>query len=108
MSYKKPIDLLPKELIEKIQEYVDGKVIYIPKKDVNKKKWGENTDTKQFLSSRMSIKQLSEKYYLSEKSIQRIIKQNNLWGRMCHDLRVAHFFFKKKRKVTLLFYHWYN
>ena len=89
MSYKKPIDLLPKELIEKIQEYVDGKVIYIPKKDVNKKKWGENTDTKQFLSSRnqqigldfqngMSIKQLSEKYYLSEKSIQRIIKQNNL------------------------------
>ena len=50
---------------------------------------GENTDTKQFLSSRnqqigldfqngMSIKQLSEKYYLSEKSIQRIIKQNNL------------------------------
>ena len=89
MSYKKPIDLLPKELIEKIQEYVDGKVIYIHKKDVNKKKWGENTDTKQFLASRnqqigldfqngMSIKQLSEKYYLSEKSIQRIIKQNNL------------------------------
>lgn len=119
MSYKKQIDLLPKELIEKIQEYVDGKVIYIPKKDVNKKKWGENTDTKQFLASRnqqigldfqngMSIKQLSEKYYLSEKSIQRIIKQNNLWGRMCHDLRVAHFFFKKKRKVTLLFWHWYN
>ena len=71
MSYKKPIDLLPKELIEKIQEYVDGKVIYIPKKAVNKKKWGENTDTKQFLASRnqqigldfqngMSIKQLSE------------------------------------------------
>lgn len=89
MSYKKPIELLPKELIEKIQEYVDGKVIYIPKKTVNKKQWGENTDTKQFLASRnqqiyldfqngMSIKQLSEKYFLTEKSIQRIIKQNNL------------------------------
>lgn len=31
MSYKNSIDLLPKELIEQIQEYVDGKVIYIPK-----------------------------------------------------------------------------
>lgn len=89
MSYKKPIDLLPKELIEKIQEYVDGKVIYIPKKTVNKKQWGENTDTKQFLASRnqqicldfrngMNIEQLAEKYFLTEKSIQRIIKQNNL------------------------------
>ena len=32
MSYQNSIDLLPKELIEQIQQYVDGKVIYIPKK----------------------------------------------------------------------------
>lgn len=88
MSYQNLIDLLPKELIEQVQEYVDGKVIYIPKKTSNKKQWGENTDTKQFLASRncqlflefkngMSIKQLSEKYFLAEKSIQRILKQEN-------------------------------
>lgn len=52
MSYKNTIDLLPKELIEQIQEYVDGKVIYIPKKQENKKHWGENTDTKQLLAIR--------------------------------------------------------
>ncbi len=31
MSYQNSIDLLPKELIEQVQEYIDGKVIYIPK-----------------------------------------------------------------------------
>lgn len=89
MSYKNAIKLLPKELLEQVQEYVEGRVIYIPKKQENKKQWGENTDTKRFLASRnfqirsdfqngMSVKQLSEKYFLSEKSIQRILKKDNL------------------------------
>ena len=89
MSYQNSIDLLPKELIEQIQQYVDGKVIYIPKKQDNKKQWGENTNTKKLLAERncriceeynngMNIRQLAEKYFLAEKSIQRIIKQNNL------------------------------
>lgn len=86
MGYQNPIDLLPKELLEQLQEYVEGQIIYIPKKKANRKLWGENTDTKQFLSSRnrqiyvdfqngMGLGQLSEKYFLTEKSIQRIIKQ---------------------------------
>ncbi|WP_419025971.1 CD3324 family protein [Emergencia sp.] len=86
MGYQNPIDLLPKELLEQLQEYVEGQIIYIPKKKENRKLWGENTDTKQFFSSRnrqiyvdfqngMDLGQLSEKYFLTEKSIQRIIKQ---------------------------------
>lgn len=86
MDYHSSTDLLPKELIEQIQRYVDGKVIYIPKKQVNKKHWGESTDTKRILASRnyqicidrqngMTINQLSEKYFLTEKSIQRILRQ---------------------------------
>ena len=74
MSYKNSIGLLPEELIEQIQQYVVGKVIYIPKKQENKKSWGENTDTKQFLAlcnsqicfdfkSGMSIQQISKKYF---------------------------------------------
>ena len=38
-----PIDLLPKELLEQIQKYIDGKTIYIPKKSENRKHWGDNT-----------------------------------------------------------------
>lgn len=88
MSYQNAIDLLPKEIVEQVQEYADGQVIYIPKKESNKKRWGENTDTKQLLASRnhsicldfnngMNIRQLSEKYFLVEKSIQRILRQTD-------------------------------
>ncbi len=37
MSYKKAIHILPEELLELIQEYVDGEYIYIPRKSNNKK-----------------------------------------------------------------------
>ncbi|MBO4748848.1 MAG: hypothetical protein J5546_00875 [Lachnospiraceae bacterium] len=33
MSYVKAENVLPKELIETIQQYVDGKMIYIPCKE---------------------------------------------------------------------------
>lgn len=89
MSYQKMSDLLPKELLEQVQEYVEGRVVYIPKKAGNKKLWGENTDTKQVLACRnrqicadhqngATIEQLSEKYFLTGKSIRRIIKQNKM------------------------------
>ena len=89
MDYQNSANLLPKELIEQIQKYVDGKVIYIPKKQINRKHWGENTDTKQVLASRncqicldrqngLTIKQLSDKYFLTEKSIQRILRQEKM------------------------------
>jgi Mor family transcriptional regulator len=84
MSYKKAKDLLPAELIELIQKYVDGEYIYIPRREDNKKSWGSSTSTRRDLNMRNSkiytdylsgidINTLSVKYYLSSKSIQRII-----------------------------------
>ena len=52
MSYINIYDVLPKEIVEQIQEYVDGVKVYIPKKADNHKSWGSNTDTKQLVSSR--------------------------------------------------------
>lgn len=43
MSYISAEDVLPKELIETIQQYVSGKSIYIPCKE--KKVWGSQTKT---------------------------------------------------------------
>ncbi|MDP4093668.1 MAG: CD3324 family protein [Bacillota bacterium] len=91
MSYKKAVQILPDELLEMIQEYVDGEFIYIPKKEGNKKEWGSNTTTRKELEERdikiyedyisgQKLLYLSEKYFLSLKSIQRIIhnqKNNN-------------------------------
>ena len=86
MGYKKAFEVLPVEIIDQIQNYVDGKSIYIPKREERKKSWGENTDTRLILSMRnadiyqdyhngMTIQELSQKYFLVDKSIQRIIRQ---------------------------------
>ncbi len=85
MKYKKASDILPIEIIEKIQEYIDGDFLYIPRKDINRKKWGEKSGIKETLQKRnkeiykkyisgVSINKLTEEYYLSDKSIRRIIK----------------------------------
>ena len=84
MSYSKAIDLIPAELLNEIQKYVDGEYIYIPRKENNRKSWGTNTTTKQDLNTRnkeiyhdyqagMDINTLSKSYFLSVKSIQRIL-----------------------------------
>lgn len=86
MSYIKADDVLPQELLETIQKYVDGEYVYIPRKECNKKKWGENTKTRSEITIRnvniykkyksgRCVKDLARRYYLSPKSIQRIILQ---------------------------------
>ena len=40
MSYRKAEEILPRELIEVIQQYVDGENIYIPRKLEHRKGWG--------------------------------------------------------------------
>ena len=42
MSYISAEDVLPKEVIEIIQQYISGKSIYIPSKE--KKDWGSETN----------------------------------------------------------------
>lgn len=86
MNYISAKDVLPMEIIRQIQSYVDGQIIYIPKSESKKKGRKVDTLAKRELSIRntniymeyisgLSIKQLSQKYFLVEKSIQRIIRQ---------------------------------
>jgi len=86
MSYIKAADVLPKELLSKVQNHIDGEYIYIPRKESNKKAWGEKTNSKEEIAIRnlaiykrytegASITSLSEVYYLSPKSLQKIIAQ---------------------------------
>lgn len=82
MSYIKAEDVLPKELIKTIQQYVDGKAIYIP--SLQKKAWGSEKNTRSVLAERNrqiyeanlageSARSLAEKHSLSIKTVQRII-----------------------------------
>lgn len=86
MSYKKATNILPKELLERVQEYIDGEFLYIPRVSDNKKGWGATTTTRQELQERNAciyadylagceMEALAEKYFLSLKSIQRITRQ---------------------------------
>lgn len=84
MKYKKALDVLPADIIKIIQEYVDGEFLYVPKKEDNHKAWGEKSGIKKALKIRnieiyqkyisgTSINELAKEYYLSDKSIRRII-----------------------------------
>lgn len=84
MSYVNAEDVLPKILVKEIQKYVDGQLIYIPRKNENSLSWGEKNGTKEKMAERnqtivknyysgYNIEELSAAYYLSEKRIKGII-----------------------------------
>lgn len=85
MGYRRAEEILPIEIIELIQQYVDGTNIYIPRKQEHKQAWGTKTSYRQELQHRnqsiyrahlsgTAVSELAENYFLSEKSIQRIIR----------------------------------
>lgn len=96
MSYIKAEEILPKEVIEIIQQYVSGTSIYIPSKD--KKEWGSKTKTKVYYKLRndeiykmyrkgFSVQELAYEYSLSEKSIRRILRNIKCSAKKVEDKR---------------------
>lgn len=86
MRYQRANEILPEEMVELIQNYIDGEYVYIPRKQENKRTWGEGTGAREERKRRdrsiykdyvsgFCVKILAERYYLSEKSIQRIVLQ---------------------------------
>ena len=87
MSYIKAEEILPKELLEAVQQYADGLLIYIPCKE--KLEWGSRTSARMFFNERnkeifeswqtgASLNDLAHRFSLSEKSIQRILRNQRL------------------------------
>lgn len=84
MDYKNAICVLPDNLIIAIQQHIDGEYLYIPRKNENKKAWGELKNSKQIYAQRnavifeeyycgMTVKELSDKYFLSPKTVYKIL-----------------------------------
>lgn len=84
MSYINANDVLPPELVAAIQQYINGKLIYIPKKMAERQAWGACSGSREFLYRRNAqISQayrtgsraadLAEHYHLSEDSIRKIV-----------------------------------
>ena len=88
MAYTKASDVLPEHLLEAIQNYIDGDYIYIPRKTCNRKAWGAAQNSRQRLDARNSalyqkyrsgipVQDLAALYYLSVKTIYKIIAAQN-------------------------------
>ena len=87
MRYIKAEEVLPFEVLELVQQYIDGELLYIPKCKTGHNAWGSLSGAKEYLLKRngliysdylngLSVKSLAEKYCLAEKSIQRIIRNS--------------------------------
>ncbi|MBC6002952.1 hypothetical protein H8891_03980 [Paeniclostridium sp. NSJ-45] len=86
MKYKNAKNLLPNELLQKVQEYIQGDVIYIPKLKGEKIPWGakngarkaiytRNKDIFNLYANGYSIEEIVSIYNLSESSIRKIISK---------------------------------
>lgn len=81
--YKNGKDILPAELLAELQQYVQGELIYIPKKEI-RAGWGEVNGTRNNLISRnreiftlyqagLPVAELIDRFHLSEDSVKKII-----------------------------------
>ena len=84
MSYRNAKEILPAELLDEIQRYVRGEIIYIPKQTEEKIKWGikngsrkkydkRNSDIKALKKGGMTVDEIARVYYLSADSIRKIV-----------------------------------
>ncbi|MCR8643431.1 CD3324 family protein [Paenibacillus sp. N1-5-1-14] len=84
MKYTNAEIVLPDHLLKEIQKYVHGGLIYVPKKEGARTKWGENSGSRQYLKQRNAeirklfsagtkIDDLQVQYCLSFDSIKKIV-----------------------------------
>lgn len=84
MRYVNANDILPKELLDEIQKYVRGDLIYIPKPEKERVQWGVHTGERLRLQKRneqikmlfkqgKSLQSLAETFHLSIETIKKIV-----------------------------------
>ena len=84
MRYIRAQDVLPADLLNQLQQYVDGAYLYIPRREENRLAWGQRTNSKSETAWRNreiyrralageTAAQLAEVYFLTEKTIRRIL-----------------------------------
>lgn len=83
MNYENAADILPEDLLKRVQKFAAGKLIYVPE-TIGKRSWGETSGYKQYLTERnqeindkfisgSTIENLADEYNLSVESIKKIV-----------------------------------
>lgn len=84
MKYVNAIEILPQSLLNEIQKYIAGDVLYIPQVKGEKNSWGSRTGTRQEIINRnkqikcekhngKTIDELMVKYNLSYDTVKKIV-----------------------------------
>jgi len=84
LIYKNGRDVLPPSLLRELQNYAGGELIYIPKPNERRARWGEVSGTRKLLAERnkeicrlhsdgMTVSELVARFHLSGDSIRKII-----------------------------------
>lgn len=84
MKYINGKDILPKSLLEQLQEYVQGELLYIPRQDNRRAGWGavngarlmirmRNTEICRLYEEGSTVSELMDIYHLSEDSIRKVL-----------------------------------
>ena len=85
MKYKNAAEILPPGLLQEVQFYIEGELLYRPRSDT-KQEWGALSGSKKFYSERNnqirelfhgggSVEELAKKFGLSGSTIKKIIYQ---------------------------------
>lgn len=88
MPYINADNLLPPELLQEVQKYVQGSLLYIPRPDSQKMGWGSKSGARELFDRRneairsakaqgMRIDDLAEEYGLSSDGIRKILYSGN-------------------------------
>lgn len=83
-AYKNAKDVLPDDLLEAVQRYLQGELLYIPVKGP-RRPWGERTGARKDLAQRnqqiralyvkgRSVEELASTFHLSVETIQKIVR----------------------------------
>ncbi|MEG2832370.1 MAG: CD3324 family protein [Bacilli bacterium] len=97
MKYKNAKNILPQELLEQIQQYIQGDAIYVPRLENEKIPWGQKNGAKKAIYTRnkgifdlyqsgYSIGEIVNIYNLSESSIRKIISKIKKEGRQINEV----------------------
>lgn len=85
MKYINAAEVLPKELLNEILNYVDGELLYIPTSR-RKRKWGERSGSREYYKKRNNeiinqykngetINNIAKNYCLSYDSVRKIVNK---------------------------------
>ncbi len=89
MKYINGKDVLPQSLLEQLQSYVQGELLYIPRQENTRAGWGAINGTRLMIKARnteicrmyeegSTVQELMQQYHLSEDSIRKVLNSRSM------------------------------